>query len=130
MSTICLYVLSWFGMAVVAVLNGALREKTYGARIKELTAHQISTLTGVSLLGGYIWLLSIFRPIASPTEALSIGGIWFGMTIAFEFLFGHYVMKHPWKRLFYDYNIFEGRVWVFVLVWTAVSPYIFFLLQN
>jgi hypothetical protein len=34
-------------------------------------------------------------------------------------------MKHPWTRLLHDYNILEGRVWVLVLVWITIAPYIF-----
>ena len=46
------------------------------------------------------------------------------MTLAFEFLFGHYVAGHSWSRLIADYNILEGRVWSLFLVWIAVLPYV------
>jgi uncharacterized membrane protein YhaH (DUF805 family) len=59
-------------------------------------------------------------------EALLVGGIWVVMTIPFEFMFGHYVMEHSWSRLFYDYNLLQGRVWVLVLVWTFLALYIFY----
>lgn len=41
-------------------------------------------------------------------KALAIGCIWLMLTPSFEFLFGHYVMGHPWSRLLYDYNLFAG----------------------
>ena len=52
------------------------------------------------------------------------------MTVAFEFLFGHYVAGHSWDRLLHDYNLFAGRVWVVVLVWVTVAPYLFFRLRG
>ena len=42
---------AWFVMLVVAVVNGAVRDLTYGKRMGELAAHQLSTLIGCCLLG-------------------------------------------------------------------------------
>jgi len=38
------------------------------------------------------------------------------LTVAFEFLAGHYVFGTPWHQLVADYNIFRGRIWVLVLI--------------
>jgi hypothetical protein len=53
-----------------------------------------------------------------------------GFTIAFEFLFGHYIADHPWSKLFQDYNILAGRVWAVVLLWVALAPWLFYRLQK
>jgi hypothetical protein len=87
-------------------------------------------VTGVLLFGGYIWLLiRIWRP-ASAEQAIAIGLVWLGMTIAFEFLFGHYVAKRSWSDLLHDDNIFAGRVWLVVVVWVTLVPYLFYQLQK
>jgi hypothetical protein len=39
-------------------------------------------------------------------------------------------MKHPWSRLLHDYNLFEGRLWVLVLLWVTLAPYVFHKLSN
>jgi hypothetical protein len=84
------YVLAWFPMVSIAIANGAISEGWYGKHVSELQAHQISTVTGVLLFGVYIWvLMRIWRPESSG-QALIIGLVWLGMTVAFEFLFGHY----------------------------------------
>ena len=31
-------------------------------------------------------------------------------------------MGHPWTKLFHDYNLLEGRLWVVVLIWVTISP--------
>jgi len=52
------------------------------------------------------------------------------LTVAFEFLFGHFVMGNPWEALLHDYNLVAGRVWVLVLTWIAVAPIIFHRIQR
>jgi hypothetical protein len=124
------YVLVWLPMVFIAIANGAVREGWYGKYLSELQAHQVSTVTGVLLFGVYIWvLIRLWRP-ASAEQALNIGLVWLGMTVAFEFLFGHYVAKRSWSDLLHDYNIFVGRVWLVVLVWVLVASYLFYQLQQ
>jgi len=124
------YVLAWVPMVFIAIINGAIREGWYGKHVSELQAHQVSTATGVLLFGVYIWVLvRLWRP-ASAGQALTIGLIWLGMTVAFEFLFGYYVAERPWRDLFHDYNFWAGRVWLVVLVWVTVAPYVFYHLQQ
>ncbi len=124
------YVVAWAPMVVIAVANGAVREAWYGKRLTELSAHQIATGSGLLLLGAYIWVIIRLWPPESPKEALAVGLIWQVLTIGFEFLFGHYVARHSWSRLFHDYNVVAGRVWVLVLIWVAIAPYVFLRLQR
>jgi hypothetical protein len=119
------YALAWFPMVAIAIANGALRESWYGQHLAELTAHQLSTLTAILLFGIYIWFVVRFWPPTSKAEAIAIGLLWLVMTIVFELLFGHFVAGHAWERLLQDYNLLAGRVWVLVLVWVAVAPYLF-----
>ena len=124
------YIIAWIPMVFIAILNGTLRQSWYGQHMSELRAHQVSTLTGILLFAIYIGVLtSIWMP-ASAAQALTIGFIWLGLTVAFEFLFGHFVAGHAWERLLQDYNIFAGRVWVAILIWVAVAPYLFYRLRN
>src|SRR6266478_8629961 len=82
------YVLAWIPMVFIAIANGAMREGWYGKHLSELQAHQVSTATGVLLFGVYIWvLMRIWRP-ESAEQAMTIGLVWLGMTVAFEFLLG------------------------------------------
>jgi hypothetical protein len=124
------YILAWVPMVLIAIANAFLRENVFAKRLSELQAHQVSTATGVLLFGIYIWVITrIWRP-GSPGQAFIIGLIWLGLTVAFEFLFGRYVVGHPWSRLFHDYNLLAGRVWVMVLIWVTLAPYVFYRLQK
>ena len=115
----------WLLMAVLAVLNGSLRQYGYARYISEPAAHIISTIICVSLFFGVMyWFMRWTAAPYGRTDAILLGLMWLVMTICFEFIFGHYVVGHSWSRLFADYNIFAGRVWVAVLLITGAGPYL------
>jgi hypothetical protein len=120
------YLLAWIPMIIIGVSNGILREATYGKYLSELRAHQVSTAIGVCLFGFYIWVLTRFWHLESSQQAISIGLIWLGLTVVFEFTFGRYVAGHTWSQLFRDYNLLAGRVWLLVLIWIAIAPFVFY----
>jgi hypothetical protein len=124
------YVLAWIPMIPIAIVNGAFRGAWYGKHMRELRAHQLSTLSAVLLFGAYIWFVMRILPPDTAGQAVAIGLVWLGLTVLFEFMFGHYVAGLTWSKLLYDYNLCAGRVWVAVLIWVAVTPYIFYRLQK
>ena len=124
------YVILWFGLVLLAILNGLTRDKVYRRYLGDLTAHQASTASFILLMSIYVWIFSNIWPLESSGQALLIGGIWLVITIIFEFIFGHYARKKPWQELFADYNISKGRVWVLVLLWTLLAPVTFFRLYT
>ena len=123
------YLLAWLLMLMVSVANGAVRDFTYGRHLSEPAAHQISTVSGILLLGLVIWAFDRLAPPASAREAVAVGLFWAALTVAFEFLFFHFVGGRSWAELLANYNVLKGRVWVFVPAWVAVAPYVFFRLR-
>jgi len=117
-------------MIVIAVANGVLREAWLRKQLSVLRAHQVSTLTLIALLGVYIGAVVRLLPPASAGQALGVGALWLVLTLAFEFLFGHFVSRLPWSKLVQDYDLRGGRLWVLVPVWVLVAPYLFFRLQD
>jgi len=107
MKTTLIYIASWPGMVSLAILNGLIREKVYGPSMSELSAHQLSSLIAIILFGLYIYGMTVLFAIRSGGQALLIGGIWF-----------------------VDYNLLAGRVWLLVLLWTTIAPYLFFRLRT
>lgn len=124
------YTIAWLGLVIVAIINGTIREKGYKQYTSELRAHQISTFTGIILFGVCVYILNLVWEIQSTGQAIAIGLIWLALTIVFEFVFGHFVMKHPWSKLLHDYNILKGRLWLLILIWTAIAPYVFYKLSS
>lgn len=121
---------AWVVMLLVSIANGVARDLTYGKHMSELAAHQLSTAISVLLLGAVIWLFVRRYPPPSAQHAIATGLAWAALTVIFEFVFFHFVGGHPWSELFANYNIFEGRVWVVVLLWVAVAPYVFFHVRH
>ena len=124
------YILAWIPMLVIAVANGALRQLIFAKVMSEPRAHQLSTIIGSLFMGIVIWLIVHIWPPASGHQALLIGLIWLGLTVAFEFFMG-LVLQHRSLALVLDqYNLFAGRVWVLFLTWITLAPWLFFRLQN
>ena len=124
------YIIAWVPMVVIAILNGILRENVFAQYLTELRAHQASTASLIFFFVIYIWGVTRIWEPESQNQALWIGLIWLGMTILFEFGFGHFIMGHPWSKLIHDYNLLAGRVWIFILLWVAVAPWLFYRFQN
>jgi hypothetical protein len=129
MTTMTIYICAWVGLVALAIVNGIVRNRTYGRSMSELSAHQLSTISFMVLFGIYLYILTAYFQIHSASEALAIGGVWLLMTIIFEFLFGHYIAGHCWRRLMQDYDVLNGRVWILVLVMTFAGPYVFYRLR-
>ncbi|MEA3405542.1 MAG: hypothetical protein U9R28_07380 [Pseudomonadota bacterium] len=124
------YFLAWFPMVLIAIANGAIRQAVLEKRFSKLRAHQISCLTAVLLFFVYVDWFHAFWPLASVEKALLVGIMWLGMSLTFEFFFGHFVMKQAWSVLLQDYNVFKGRLWSLVLLFTLFLPYLVFQLAN
>lgn len=120
------YCFAWFGMMILAIINGGVRDFVYKSHVGDLSAHQISTVMLIVLFAGYFWFLTTIWPIKSASQAWVIGGTWFLMTEAFEFGVGRLIEGASWSELLYAYNVFAGQVWIFIPLWVLVGPYVFF----
>jgi len=113
---------AWLGGPVLGIANGTLRQVVYARRLGELRAHQVSTVTLAAALTGYVRAVDRRWPIATGRDAALIGAGWTASTVAFEFGFGHYVAKEPWRKLLRDYDVSAGRIWGLVLLSIAAAP--------
>jgi hypothetical protein len=114
--------LVWLMLLVLAFLNGALRELLLIPNTGDLAGRALST---VILSGAIVMLTWLTMPWVAPAtarDALTLGAVWLALTLAFEFLAGHYLFGNPWERLLADYNVLRGRVWVLVLITTTFAP--------
>jgi hypothetical protein len=124
------HLLSWLLLALVAVLNGVVRQGGYAKVLSELSAHQVSTVTGIVATGAVGWLVGRRWPLETANQAWLVGCAWLVFTIAFEFGFGHYVAGHSWQRLLGDYQLLNGRVWSLFLLWVTLMPYLYYRLAK
>ena len=114
----------WVALAISAIIVAIFRNGVLLPLLGEQSAHQIGTLIFLIVQFLIIYLFIKRINLKENRSALYIGIFWLILTIIFEFLFGHYVMGHPWERLFADYNILRGRLWSFVLLNDLLAPII------
>ena len=116
---------TWFLFMVFAIINAALRDGVYKPIIGDLRAHQLSTIMFIAILLIITYFVFRYSQIELTTQqTYIIGTIWLLATICFEFLAGHYVFGNSWEKIFADYNILKGRIWIIVLITILFAPYI------
>jgi len=123
-------ILLWLPLPFVAIANGILRNAVYQRALATSFAHQVSTGTGIGLFALYAWLVRSWCPLHSLGQALMVGAIWLALTVAFEFLFFHFVMGQTWAELLKAYHIWEGELWVLILIWIFVLPPLMFYVRR
>lgn len=114
--------LAWLLLMVLAVANGTFRVKLLVPLMGEWWGHIASTLMLCGLIIVTTWLAFDWMRAGSRRDALTIGALWFGLTLAFEFGFGRLVARKPWAELLADYNVAAGRIWPLVLLTTLFAP--------
>lgn len=119
-------VLVWIGLLVVAILNGGFREAVLAPRLGRSVAHAVSTVMLSLFIVALGWMTTPWVGPRSLQDAWMIGSAWVALTLAFEFLGGHFIFGKPWQSLLADYNLLAGRIWVMVLIVTLMTPVIAF----
>lgn len=124
------YIIAWFPMLLIAILNGAARDFFYKNKLGDLAAHQFSTLTAMLFFSIYVYFVNRIWAFNSSSQALMVGIIWVIMTMIFEFGFGHFIMHHSWEKLLSEYNVLKGKLWGVLLIFLLFIPYIIHYLYN
>lgn len=124
------WIAAWPGAAALGTANGALREATYGRRVGEWSANQLSGISLVAALALYFWSLHRRWPIPSAHDAAKVGALWVTLTVAFEFGLGRTVAKQSWREMLAAYNLAKGQTWPLVLAWVGIGPSVVQRLQT
>jgi hypothetical protein len=119
-------VLIWFGLLILAILNGGFREAVLLPRLGRGLAQAVSTVMLSLLILALGWIAMPWIGPRTLQDAWTIGVLWVLLTLAFEFLAGHFFFGKPWEELLADYNLFAGRIWVMVLIVTLMTPIVAF----
>lgn len=114
----------WFLLTVSAIIVATFRVGVLLPPFGEQTAHQLGTILFLIIQFVIIYFFIKKMKIKETKTLLGIGIFWVVITIIFEFVFGHYVMGHSWQKLFADYNLLNGRLWVLVLLNNIAAPLI------
>jgi hypothetical protein len=115
--------LAWLGFAVVAVGGGIFRVVWLEPRLGERLANITETLMLAAVLGSLIWIaVPWLVPGLRHKDLNRLGLLWVTLTLAFEFLFGHFVDGASWAALFANYDIAAGRLWILIPLLMGLGP--------
>ena len=111
----------WFGILLLAMLNGILREAVLIPGLG-LTA---AMLTSGLLLAGLIVVVSVaclpWLGVRTAPGLLRIGLAWLLLTLVFEFSFG--LMRGlDWQQMLEPYRFKDANLWPLVLLVTVLAP--------
>jgi hypothetical protein len=115
---------TWFVLFVVMFANGAIRVVVLQPRLGEDLARQVASLSGVALVFLVSWAFVGASPSATRRQLWGVGVLWVCATVAFEFLFGHFVSGLSWHALLADYNLLQGRLWSLILISVCLGPWL------
>jgi hypothetical protein len=120
----------WFGLLVLAVLNGGFREGVLVPRLGRGFGQAVSTLMLSALIVAAGWISMPWIAPRTLQDAWTVGIVWVTLTLAFEFLAGHFLFGKPWVELLADYNLLAGRIWIMVLIVTLMTPILAFMKRG
>ena len=90
----------------------------------EFQSNQIGVFTGSVIILVIATVFVRWIGATRPAHLLTVGFLWLGLTLAFEVLFGRFVMGVSWERLAADYNVLEGGLLPFGMLILLLSPVI------
>ncbi len=114
----------WALLLGAMVLNGMFRELFLRPVAGDQVAEKASPILGLMIV------LAVTRPflqslVPMPSRDLwRIGAWWVGLTVTFEFVFGHFVSGRTWTELVSAYAFWNGELWPLVLLALVVAPFI------
>jgi hypothetical protein len=112
----------WLVMLLLAVVNGAVRQAWLIPKLGAVTGRLVSTITLSALIAVVTWFTIAWIRPQSNGDSYAVGVLWITLTLAFEFLAGHFLFGSPCNELLEDYNLLRGRIWPLVLVTMVVAP--------
>ena len=114
----------WLIIVIAAIFNGLLREKVLTSLIGARFSLPVSGLL-LSLL--VLLVAFIFVPFFNtqqPGIYFVVGILWVALTLAFELLFGHFVLQKSWQEIIRVFDLRNGDLFAVVLLITAIAPWL------
>jgi hypothetical protein len=114
----------WVVLIAAEILHGIARSVLLVPHDGQFRSSQIGVFTGSLIILVIALLFVRWIGASRSSQLLGIGVLWLGLTLAFEIGFGRFVVGASWKRLAADYNVLEGGLLPFGMIFLSVSPLI------
>lgn len=112
---------AWFFIAVAESIHGVLRRLFVLPVLGDLRAHQLGILVGCLIIFGIALACVPWIGATTLAAQLKLGASWTVLMAAFEVGLG-LAFGYPLERIFLDYNISEGRLMVFGMLFMLFAP--------
>ena len=114
----------WLVFIVAESLNGTVRTLWLVPALGDLRAHQISFITGSSLVLAIATLFVRWLQASRVSQLIGVGVLWLLLTVVFEIALGRFIFAYSWERIAADYNLLKGGLMPIGLVLLTLSPLI------
>jgi len=114
----------WFLLMGAEVIHGILRTLWLVPIVGDFKARQIGVFTGSLIIFAIVFIS--FRWIGANRNCflIAIGFTWFFLTLIFEISLGHFIFGYSFERIAEDYNVLQGGILPFGLLFLFLSPII------
>jgi len=114
----------WLVLIAAEVLHGIARAAFLVPYVGEFRSNQIGVFTGSIIILVIALIFVRWMGAPRPAQLLMLGAVWLSLTVAFEVLFGRFVVGLSWERLAADYNVLEGGLMPVGLLVLLLSPWV------
>lgn len=121
---------AWFLLIAIEMVHGIARAMFLVPVVGDFRSRQIGVFTGTLLILGVAYLLAPWLRPPDAGATFRIGALWLGLTLAFEFGFGHYVFGRSWTSLAEDYDLLHGGLLPLGLLMEALAPWIVWRIRR
>ena len=119
----------WLVLVIIAILNAVVRDKI----LEPLIGRAALPASGLLLSLFIFWAAFVSVPLMGSSNSkdyVIVGIAWFGLTLAFELLFGHFVAGKSWQAIMGVFNMLKGDLFSIALLSCLVSPWVSAKLRN
>ena len=114
----------WLLIAGAETLHGILRVKLLNPRFGDLRARQLALVSGTTIILLIGWSTIPWINPKSTNDCISIGVLWLIAMLTFDIGFGRLYLRLSWKRIWSDFDIFNGGYLGIGMVMLFMTPWI------
>lgn len=119
----------WLVIICAEILHGTARVTFLQPLTGDFRARQIGVFTGILIILAVSYLFVGWLRAADRRQLLGVGLLWLVLTAAFEISLGR-LMGFSWERIFSDYDLANGGLMPFGLLFLVFAPLIAAKLRN
>jgi hypothetical protein len=117
-------VVVWLVLIAGEIVHGVVRARYLVPRVGDLRARKIGVFIGSALILLIGHLATPWLRAPTPRSQALVGGLWLGLTLAFEVGFGRFVLRASWGRIAADYDPRRGGLLPVGLLVLALAPWL------